>query len=55
MLGIERRRLALSGKNPGEITEMLQKYIEFYNDYLKYKNTPGQVIQNKPHLKRYLV
>ncbi|MFN2439255.1 MAG: alpha/beta hydrolase family protein, partial [Chitinophagaceae bacterium] len=34
MLEIERRRLALIGNQPGEITTMMRKYVDFYNDYL---------------------
>ena len=51
MLEIERKRLSLLGKTPGEITGMLTKYIEFYNDYLNHKMTPIEIIRRKPHLK----
>src|SRR5688500_8138792 len=51
MLEIERRRLELTGNSPGEITDMMRKYIDFYNDYLHYKMTPKEIIEQKPYLK----
>jgi pimeloyl-ACP methyl ester carboxylesterase len=51
MMEIERRRLALDGVTPGEITKRLQGYAEFYTDYLVHKQTPGEIARRKPHLK----
>ena len=50
MLEIERNRLELTGSIPGEITEAIRKYIDFYNDYLHYQMTPEEVIKRKPYL-----
>jgi pimeloyl-ACP methyl ester carboxylesterase len=50
MLELERRRLKLSGKKPGEVTEMMKGYEEFYTDYLIQKKTPREVLKAKPHL-----
>ena len=50
MLELERRRLRLSGKNPGEVTEAMKGYVEFYTDYLRRKMTPREIFKAKPHL-----
>jgi|SRR5687768_6527927 len=50
MLEIERNRLQLTGKTQGEITDMIKKYSDFYNEYLNYKLTPAEVIKKKPYL-----
>jgi pimeloyl-ACP methyl ester carboxylesterase len=50
MLEIERRRLALIGNPPGDITTVMRKYIDFYNDYLNYKLTPKEILDQKPYL-----
>ncbi len=51
MIEVERRRLYLSGKTQGEVTQLMQGYVEFHTAYLSGKKTPGEVIQEKPHLK----
>ncbi len=50
MMELERRRTALDGLGPGEVTRRMQGYAEFYADYLVGRMTPGEVIQRKPHL-----
>ncbi|HXE91529.1 MAG TPA: PDZ domain-containing protein [Terriglobales bacterium] len=50
MLELERRRLALMGQSPGDITEKLRGYSEFYSAYYNQKLTPAEVIRQKPHL-----
>ena len=50
MLEHERRRLKLSGKKPGEVTDSMKGYAEFYTDYLRRKMTPREVLKAKPHL-----
>lgn len=50
MLELERRRLKLAGKNPGEVTESMKGYSEFYLDYLLRKMTPREILKAKPHL-----
>jgi len=34
MLEIERRRMTLSGKSPGEVNDGMQGYEELYKEYL---------------------
>ncbi|MGH9754756.1 MAG: alpha/beta fold hydrolase [Blastocatellia bacterium] len=50
MIEHERRRLQLSGKNQGEIKDLMKGYAEFYTDYLVRKMTPREVLRAKPHL-----
>lgn len=50
MLEHERRRLQLGGKKPGEVTEAMKGFAEFYTDYLRRKMTPREVLKSKPHL-----
>ncbi|HMK31649.1 MAG TPA: PDZ domain-containing protein [Terriglobales bacterium] len=50
MLEIERRRLTLSGKKPGEVSEGMRGYEVFYDLYLNGKKTPGEVVREKPEL-----
>lgn len=50
MLELERRRLKLSGKKPGEVSESMKGYAEFYTDYLQRKMTPGAIVKAKPAL-----
>ena len=50
MLELERRRLKLSGKNPGEVTESMKGYAEFYTDYLRRKMTPREILKASPYL-----
>jgi len=50
MMELERRRLKLSGKSYGEVTDSLKGYAEFYTDYLVHKMLPREVAKNKPHL-----
>ena len=50
MLEFERKRLALAGAPPAEVTTKMQDYAEFYADYLIRKQTPGEIIRSKPQL-----
>jgi pimeloyl-ACP methyl ester carboxylesterase len=50
MLELERRRLKLMGKKPGEISDSIKGYVEFYTDYLRRKMTPREISKAKPHL-----
>ncbi|HZI19956.1 MAG TPA: alpha/beta hydrolase [Pyrinomonadaceae bacterium] len=50
MLELERRRLRLSGRQPGEVNELMKGYAEFHTDYLSRKMTPREVTRAKPHL-----
>lgn len=50
MLELERRRLKLSGKKPGEVTDAMKGYAEFYMDYLRQKMTPREILKTKPNL-----
>ena len=50
MLELERRRLKLSGKKPGEVTDSMKGYAEFYRDYLRQKMTPREILKTKPYL-----
>ncbi|HEX7772167.1 MAG TPA: alpha/beta fold hydrolase [Pyrinomonadaceae bacterium] len=50
MLELERRRLKLSGKKPGEVSDSMKGYAEFYTDYLRRKMTPGEILKAKPNL-----
>src|SRR6185503_9724068 len=47
---LERRRLKLSGKKPGEVSDSMKGYAEFYTDYLRRKMTPGEILKAKPNL-----
>lgn len=50
MLELERRRLKLSDKKPGEVTDAMKGYAEFYTDYLRRKMTPREILKSKSHL-----
>lgn len=50
MLELERRRLKLSGKKPGEVSDSMKGYAEFYTDYLRRKMTPREIVKAKPYL-----
>lgn len=50
MMELERRRLQLSGKSPGEITDSMKGFAEFYTDYLIRKMTPHEATEAKPKL-----
>ncbi|HEU5169610.1 MAG TPA: alpha/beta hydrolase [Gemmatimonadales bacterium] len=47
----ERRRLALLGRAPGEVTAALQGFAELYTEFLIRKRTPGEVVAERPHLR----
>lgn len=51
MLEIERNRLDLSGRTPGEINQAMRPYAEFYTMYLNGKMIPAQIIEKRPDLK----
>lgn len=48
-MDFERGRLELSG-NAKELNKSMNLFSEFYSDYLIKKQTPGEVIKQKPHL-----
>ncbi|MEQ8302884.1 MAG: PDZ domain-containing protein [Cyclobacteriaceae bacterium] len=50
MIEIERRRLQYAGHTQEEINQLMPLYIEFHTDYLIYKKTPKQIMEEKPHL-----
>lgn len=50
MLEIERQRLTLDGRAPGEVNRALQAYAEFYALYLGQRLTPGEVVARRPDL-----
>jgi len=50
MLEIERRRLTLEGRAPGEVNRALQAYAELYALYLGQRLTPGEVMARRPDL-----
>jgi hypothetical protein len=50
MLELERRRLVLSGRAPGEVNDALRAYADFHSMYLNGGATPGEVIAKRPDL-----
>lgn len=50
MLELERRRLTLTGKKPGEVNDSMKGYAEFYTDYLRRKMIPREILKSKPYL-----
>jgi pimeloyl-ACP methyl ester carboxylesterase len=50
MIELERNRLALSGQSPGEISEKMKGYAEFYTRYLIEKRSPEEVVRKYPAL-----
>jgi len=50
MLEIERRRLALDGASPAQITAAMRGYADFYSLYLNGGRTPAQVLAQRPDL-----
>jgi pimeloyl-ACP methyl ester carboxylesterase len=50
MLELERRRLALAGRTPGEVNAALRGYADFYSLYLNGGATPGDVARKRPDL-----
>ena len=52
MMEIERRRLALSGKRPGEINALMQDVAHFYARYLLAGETPREIFKTEPALVR---
>jgi pimeloyl-ACP methyl ester carboxylesterase len=51
MIDLERRRLALSGTDPGGVDAGMKRLAEFHASYLFDRLTPAQVVERKPHLK----
>src|SRR5919201_2121681 len=51
MIDLERRRIVLSGTDPGRATPVLKALAEFHAAYLFEKLTPAQVVERHPHLK----
>ena len=50
MIELERRRLTLMGKKPGEVNDSMKGYAEFYTDYLERKMIPREILKSKPYL-----
>jgi pimeloyl-ACP methyl ester carboxylesterase len=50
MLEIERRRLALSGKAPGEVNREMSSVERFYADYLLEGTPPREILKQHPEL-----
>ncbi len=50
MLEIERRRLSLSGLQPGEVSRQMKGFSELYDRYLNGRKTPGEVVRERPSL-----
>jgi pimeloyl-ACP methyl ester carboxylesterase len=51
MIDLERRRVVLSGTDPGRATPVVKALAEFHAAYLFDKLTPAQVTERRPHLK----
>src|SRR5947209_2831458 len=51
MLEIERRRLTLSAKSPGQINEAMKQVVAFYERYLIEVRTPAEILREMPQLK----
>jgi pimeloyl-ACP methyl ester carboxylesterase len=51
MIELERRRLTLSGENPGGIAEKMRGYADFYSLYLNRRLTPAAVLAERPDLR----
>lgn len=50
MMEIERRRMTLSGKAPGEVNDAMRKTAEFYDLYLNRRMTPAAIARERPEL-----
>lgn len=50
MLELERRRLTLSNRTPGDVNAALRGYADFYSLYLNGKATPAEVGARRPEL-----
>jgi len=50
MIELERRRLLLSGTEPGRIGAAMKQLAEFHAAYLFDRLTPAQVVERRPHL-----
>jgi pimeloyl-ACP methyl ester carboxylesterase len=50
MLEIERRRLSLSGAEPGEVSRQMKGMAELYDLYLNGRRTPGDIVRERPRL-----
>lgn len=50
MMEIERRRLTLSGRTPGEVSAAMHAESQLYDLYLNGKKTPGAVVWERPGL-----
>jgi pimeloyl-ACP methyl ester carboxylesterase len=51
MLEIERRRLALTGRTPGEVNDAMRGFAVFYTEYLLGRRTPAEVLAAHPELR----
>ncbi|HEX4639324.1 MAG TPA: alpha/beta hydrolase [Chthoniobacterales bacterium] len=50
MLEIERRRFALMGKSPGEVTESIKKASTLYHELLIKERTVDEIVKDQPQL-----
>lgn len=50
MLEIERRRLSLSGAEPGEVSRQMKGMAELYDLYLNGRRIPAEIIRERPRL-----
>jgi pimeloyl-ACP methyl ester carboxylesterase len=50
MLEIERRRMSLSGAEPGEVSRQMKGMSELYDLYLNGRRTPGEIVRERPRL-----
>lgn len=51
MLEYKRRSFELEGNSSSEITRKMKLITELYSEYLIHKQTPGEIIIQRPHLK----
>ena len=51
MMGLERRRLALTGETPAQINAKMARFATLYQRYYIEKMTPGDVERQLPHLR----
>ena len=50
MLEIERRRLSLSGAEPGEVSRQMKGMAELYDLYLNGRRIPADIVRERPRL-----
>jgi pimeloyl-ACP methyl ester carboxylesterase len=50
MLEIERRRFALMGKSPGDVTDRMKRAVGLYYEWLIRNKSVGQIVKENPNL-----